>query len=149
MSRTIYRNVARKKQKILDTHEKKLHNLTNTANLPFKSEEIITNLSSYTLSSEEEELLTTGLNQGIAPLKIRKTDIFYSFELLSRFFNTNLNDKKDDPHVRSTLSHVANSYYNSYKPSKSTLKKHGLLKKLRNNKDIVLMKPDKGNAVVI
>ena len=27
--------------------------------------------------------------------------------------------------------------------------KHGILKKLRNNKDIVILRPDKGNGVVI
>ena len=60
-----------------------------------------------------------------------------------------LRDKKDDAHVRSTLSQIANSYVVSYKPSKSALKKHGILKKLKNNSDIVIVKPDKGNAVVI
>ena len=61
----------------------------------------------------------------------------------------NLRDKKDDAHVRSTLSHIANSYFSSYKPSKSALKKHGILKKLKRNSDVVIVKSDKGNAVVI
>ena len=61
----------------------------------------------------------------------------------------NLRDQKDDARVRSTLSHIANSYVSSYKPSKSALKKHGILKKLKSNSSIVVLKPDKGNAVVI
>ena len=43
----------------------------------------------------------------------------------------------------------ANSYYSNYKPTRAALKKHGILKKLRNNKDIVILRPDKGNGVVI
>ena len=62
---------------------------------------------------------------------------------------TNLRDNKDDARVRSTLSHIANTYFSSYKPTKSTLKKHRIPKKLNNNIDIVIDKPDKGNAVVI
>ena len=106
-------------------------------------------MSSYSLSEEENDVLSTGLNYGIEPLKLRKTDVFYSFELVSRFMRESLRDKKDDAHVRSTLSQIANSDVVSYKPSKSALKKHGILKKLKNNSDIVIVKPDKGNAVVI
>ena len=51
--------------------------------------------------------------------------------------------------MRSNLSHLANSYYSNYKPTRAALKKHGILKKLRNNKDIVILRPDKGNGVVI
>ena len=43
------RNKDKNEQNILERHEKKLHNLTDSENLPFQSEEIITNLSSYTL----------------------------------------------------------------------------------------------------
>ena len=38
---------------------------------------------------------------------------------------------------------------NAYKPSKNTLRKHKILKKLRNNKGILITKPDKGNGVII
>ena len=47
------------------------------------------------------------------------------------------------------MSQLGNSYYSKYKPSTQTLKKHGILKKLRENKDIVITHPDKGNGVVI
>ena len=36
-------------------------------------------------------------------------------------------DSKDSVKVRS--EYIANTYYSNYKPSKSTLKKHGILKK--------------------
>ena len=47
------------------------------------------------------------------------------------------------------LSHMANSYYHIYKPSKSHLKKHHILQSLKRNNTIVILKPDKSNAVVI
>ena len=48
--------------------------------------------------------------------------------------------------MKAELSYVAKSYVYNYNPS---LKKHCLLKRLRNNKDIVILKPDKGNRVVV
>ena len=47
------------------------------------------------------------------------------------------------------MSYLANSYYNNYEPTRAVLKKQGILKKLRNNKEIVILRPGKGNGVVI
>ena len=44
---------------------------------------------------------------------------------------------------------MAKVYWSTYKPTKNTLKKHGILKRLRTNKDIVITRPDKGNGIVI
>ena len=51
--------------------------------------------------------------------------------------------------LASELSHLCHSYVSSYQASLRDLKKHKVLKNLRKNKDIVLLKPDKGNGVVI
>ena len=51
--------------------------------------------------------------------------------------------------MRAELSQLANSYYSKYKPSTQTLKTHGILNKLKGNKDTVITHPDKGNGVVI
>ena len=51
--------------------------------------------------------------------------------------------------LRVQLSQLANSHYSKYKPSTQMLKKHGILKKLRGNKDKVITHPEKGNGVVI
>ena len=51
--------------------------------------------------------------------------------------------------LKAELSQLANLYYSKYKPSTKTLKKHGILRKLRENKDIVITHPDKGNGVAI
>ena len=47
------------------------------------------------------------------------------------------------------MPQLANSYYSKYKPFTQTLKKHGILKKVRENKDIVITYPGKGKGVVI
>ena len=47
------------------------------------------------------------------------------------------------------MSHLANSYVNAYKPTKNSLKKHKILKRLRENKGIVILRPDKGCDTLI
>ena len=44
---------------------------------------------------------------------------------------------------------LAHSYINSYKPASHALKKHRILKIFPNNKDIVILHPDKGSGTVI
>ena len=55
----------------------------------------------------------------------------------------------DTPALKSGLSHLANSYLHNYKPSRSTLIKHGILKRLKNDRSIVILRPDKGDGVVL
>ena len=66
-----------------------------------------------------------------------------------QLLTSNLKDKEKAGEIVSQLPHLANSYCSYYKPSVSTLKKHGILKRLRNNREIVILRPDKGNGVVI
>ena len=40
-------------------------------------------------------------------------------------------------------------YWSSCKPTQNTLRNHGILKKLRTRKDIVIARPDKRSGVVI
>ena len=47
------------------------------------------------------------------------------------------------------MSHLANSYVNAYRPTKNYLKKHKILKRLRESKDIVILRSDKGCGIVI
>ena len=42
------------------THNKKLEKLTGSTSLPFSASDVIRNLSSYTLTSDEEEILKFG-----------------------------------------------------------------------------------------
>ena len=99
--------------------------------MPCTSDEAITNLSNYQLSDTERDLLKYGLSYAIPPTSINKTDIFTIFEKLNQYFCTELKNAEDTGTLRAELSQLANSYYSKYKPSTQTLKKHGILKKLK------------------
>ena len=60
-----------------------------------------------------------------------------------------LTNQKDTGEVKARISYLTNSYVNSYKPIKSSLRKHKIMKKLRNNNNISITKSDKRNGVVI
>ena len=45
--------------------------------------------------------------------------------------------------------YLASSYFYNYKPSLRILRQHPVLRNLRNNKVIVIRKPDKGNGIVM
>ena len=53
---------------------------------------------------------------------------------------------RDAGEVKAKMPYLANNYVNAYKQSKNILCKHKILKKLTNNKDILITKPDKGNG---
>ena len=69
--------------------------------------------------------------------------------MMHRFLLENLKNEIDKPALKSELSHLVNSYVYNYKLSRSTLRKHGIWKKLKSNKSIVILRPDKGNGVVV
>ena len=106
-------------------------------------------ISSKNLSLEELNILKFGLNHSLPPLKLRKTDVFVSFEMIHRFLREDLKNNADKPALKAQLSQLANSYIHNYQPSRSTLTKHRILKKLRNDKEIVILRPDKGSGVVV
>ena len=151
IKKAITRNVNNDTRKVTERHERKLRDLTKDISLPFRSDETVTNLSSYTPTQEELEVLKHGLSYAIQPARIDKTDVFASFELIHRFMKENI-CCENEPHaaeLRSKLSHLANSYITTYKPRAAALKTHRVLTRLKRNKNIVILKPDKGNATVI
>ena len=115
----------------------------------FTASKTITNLTQYGLSQEESDLLKAGLYLLIRPDKIRKSEIFITFEKIHRSFLNNLKSEKTKSQIKAHLSYLANSYFYNYKPSPRILRQHHALRNLRKNKDIVITKPDKGNRVVI
>ena len=80
---------------------------------------------------------------------MNKTDIFTRFERTSQRMIRNLKDRKDTRKLVTELSHLAHTYVSAYRPTTADLKKRGILKNLRKNKDIVILQPDKGNGVVV
>ena len=86
-------------QESLCTQQKELSSLTRDCILPiFTANETITNLKQYGLSQEESDLLKSVLYFLIQPDKIRKSEIFTTFEKIHRWFLKTLNPRK--PKVR-------------------------------------------------
>ena len=105
--------------------------------------------SSHILTPDENEALKFGLAPSISPAYINKTDIFACFESIFLSMKGRLLNKRNEGKLRAELSHLAQLYANSFKPSFKDIKTHKVLHNLRKNKDIVILKPDKGNGVVI
>ena len=148
ISNLIKKNIKAKVKSTILTHEKKLRNLTQNTALPFISTDTVFNLSSSKLTNEEMNILRYGLKDSIEPNFINKTDILSTFDFIHRTMSKNLKDQKDTGEVKSKTSYLANIYVNTYKPTENVLQKHKIFKKLRNNNNILITKPDKGNGVV-
>ena len=139
-----YRNI-----QIAKTREIKLSNWTHKKVLPFSPDDVINNLSSYKISREEANILKYGLGNSIPPERLSRTDVFVNFDLIHRYLTEELRSRDYENSLRSNFSYLFNSYYSNYKPTRAVSKKQGILKKSRNSKDIVILRPDKGNGVVI
>ena len=61
----------------------------------------------------------------------------------------NLKYKKNPGELKTKISHLASSFVNAYKPSKNSLKKHKILKILREMKSILILRLDKRCRTVI
>ena len=150
MVKAIKKNVYKCAVKTIKTHEKKLRNLTNNVTLPFTDTKTVHNLSNVTLATEKLELLKYGLQHPIHPLQVNKMDILATFDFIHRAMTKDLKDKKQSSEVKTKISNLAHGYVNSYKPTLHAFKKHRNLKILaNNNKDIVILRPDKGSRSVI
>ena len=108
-------------QKSLYTHQRKLSSMTSDCNLPiFTPNETIANLMQYELSHEESDLLKAGLYFSIQTDKIRKCEIFTTFEKIHRSFLNNLKSEERKSQVKAHLSYLANLHLYNYKPSPHT-----------------------------
>ena len=145
----IQRNVKKAEKKIVETHGKKLCDLTRNCSLPFQTEDVITNLSDYRLNTEEIDLLKNGLNFSIPPKFIKKTDVFCQFDMIAKFLTKDIEENEVSAQLKSELTHLANCYIYKYTPSKSSIKKHKILQILRSQNNIIITHPDKGNGIVI
>ena len=149
LSKAIQRNLKKKEREWIQTHEKKLKNMTKNEILPFTASDTINNLSSYRLTSEEEEVLKHGLTHSIVPPKIRKSDIYTSFEMLHRCMHDKLANSQYAPKLKSDLSHLAHLCVSSHRVSAGDMRGHIVLKRLHKNEGIVILRADRGNSVVI
>ena len=112
LTKSITLNHKKSLHKSLYTLQKKLSSLTWDCNLPiFTANETITNPTQYELSQEESDLLKAGLYFSIQPDKIRKSEIFITFEKIYRSFLNNLKSQETKSQIKAHLSYLANSFF--------------------------------------
>ena len=58
-------------------------------------------------------------------------------------------DKKHDAKLAADLSHLAHSYLSAHRPTTANRKKYRILKDLKKKQNIVILKLDQGNGVVV
>ena len=138
-----------RRKKIIETRREKPCDLTRNRSLPFQTQDKMKNLSDYRLNTQGIDLLKNGLNFSIPPKFIKKTDVFCQFDMIAKFVTKDIEENEVSTQLKSELTHLANCYIYKYTPSKSSLKKHKILQKLRSQKDIIITHPHKDNGIVI
>ena len=113
----------------------------------------ITNLSTYKLTEEEEFTLCLGLNFSLPPARSDREDIFAGFEM---FYNQIRKHKPVDSikgkAFKANLLSCAHGYSVNYKETGFELDAKEIRKTVRllkQNKAIVITKPDKGSGTVV
>ena len=152
LQKAINRNVHQAEAKVIETQTRKLEKLTRNTVLPFTANETVTNISTCCLTSEQRDILKFRLSHSICPPRISKTDVFTCFELIvtsHALWQRNSLIKKHDAKLVADLSHLAHSYESAHRPATADRKKYRILKDLKKKQNIVILKPDKGNGVVV
>ena len=106
------------------------------------------------MSPEEKSLLAKGLNFSLPPLKLKYVDYLLPFEFLHRWLNNETispTSNYSEDHIKTRLKDIALSSYRNYSPPNFLLTRddYAILKSLKDDSTIHIMKPDKGNGVVI
>jgi hypothetical protein len=112
------------------------------------SDKIVVNLSSYKLSDPEVRLLSKGLQFSIPPHKLDRTDVMTSFETLFSQAVSGIQGNLSRFKVR--LKSLCYSYIHS-PPKDKPLPNDEMqaLEQLAQLKDLVFIRPDKGNGIVV
>ena len=94
LDRAVEKNVERSTKTTIKTHQKKIRNLPKNIVLPFTHNEIIHNLSTATLTTEELDVLKYGLKHPIHTLHVNKTDALTTFEFILKTMTKDLKHEK-------------------------------------------------------
>ena len=94
LDRAAEKNVERSTKTTIKTHQKKIRNLTKNIVLPFTHNEIIHNLSTAMLTTEELDVLKYGLKHPIHTLHVNKTDALTTFEFILKTMTKDLKHEK-------------------------------------------------------
>lgn len=131
-------NIPKKRQKLHNlkcTRNKKSHIKNEVEFIP----NFLINKSTIPLTPDEEQLLNKGLNFALLDQKFPKKEIIVDTETALRF-----TDKEKSNEIRSSIKKCLLQSPNNKNPTKL----HDTIASL-NEKDLFVMKSDKGNSVVI
>ena len=98
LDNAIKKNVYKGAVKTINTHEKKLGNVTKNVTLLFT--DAVDNLSNVTLTTEGLEPLKYGLEHSIYSLQVNKTDIITVFDFIHCAMTKDLGDEKQSGEVK-------------------------------------------------
>ena len=137
------------------THIRKLRNLGIDITKKVDASKVIFNLSSRVLSKDEKEVLSLGLDFGLVPRKINYVKYFLSFEKLCCTLKTcALYGNETLESIFNRISVIARDAYRNALRNKegetpSNINNIALLSNLKEDKDIIIVRPDKGRGVVL
>ena len=146
------RSSKRKSNVVSQGHIKKLSKLRNQTKLAFGENpaiyirQTVHNFSSCHLKTEEEKALSFGLDEHI-PTGLNRDKLFTEFEI---FYQNILNDLPNLPeHDAMVLKTKLRHTCEKYSQIKVTYEYRTVTDNLRRNKDLVILKQDKGKGVVL
>ena len=60
-----------------------------------------------------------------------------------------IKDERQTGDLQTKISNIAQNYISNYRLSPDDIRKHKIIKRLQNNKNLVITRPDKGSGTVI
>ena len=136
-------------------HRNKLNKLGYVDNDGIPHDKVIFNYSNRHLNDSERSVLAKGLNYVVASNRLDFIDNFSSFEMLFKQICTHEfydNNQKGFNFFKSSLKNLAFKNFYDRKPNfvfNLTKEEQVALKNLSLDRSIIIMKPDKGNGIVI
>ena len=131
-------------------HHRKLKNIYGGQIILKENKDIITNLSTYQPNVNEVTVLNKGLNFGTKPNINKLFKKIQTEKLFSSIKNEETNKKtieiKDEESLKTKLKTFSISHLYDKNNDPLTKEENNAIKSLKNNKDIVIQRPDKGRG---
>ena len=106
----------------------------------------VRNFSTYQLPSDKEKVVSFGLDEHIPSVRNRH-ELFTEFELFYQNLVKDIPASHDNiiTKIKTKLRHTCDKYSRISVPYKY----HIIMKNLRNNKELIILKQDKGRGAVL
>ena len=149
----IDKNTDKKINNVVFTHNRKLLRLGIDLDKKVDKNKVIYNFSDRTLSEEQKDALSLGLDYCMPLSSIKHSKFFLYFEKLCHTIKNSPIYKDSWHNITNGISTTANEAFKLFKRQQS--ENHDpnplipALKSLKDDKDIIITKPDKGRGVVL